>query len=308
MVEQSKPNPVIFAVTLNWNGLDDTISCINSLKESSLHFYKIILIDQASSDGSGEKLKRYYDKDDEIFFIQNPKNLGFSGGINLGIKKALELRAELIFIINNDTIVDKNCLEYLYKTICDYPLAAAAGPVIMYYSKPDKIWQAGGFFRKIKMGTSVPDKGKRLEEISKSVSKVSFLTGCALLFPAETFSRVGFFDTDYFFYSEDVDLSLRIKAADLNMYFVPQANVWHKIDDIAVDRTTPNVLYNLGRSSIILLRKNFSGFELFYGIILRFTVYTIFRFGQIIKGRRGWDSAYAWFKGLVHGITAQINN
>jgi GT2 family glycosyltransferase len=157
------------------------------------------------------------------------------------------------------------------------------------------------------MGVTVPDKGKSLSEVDNSIRSVSFLTGCALLFQVEIFQKIGYFDSSYFFYSEDVDFGLRIKSAGFNMYFVPDAKAWHKIDDIAIDRTTPNVLYNLGRSSIILLRKNFSGIELYYGIFLRFTIYTLFRFYQIIKGKRGWDSAYSWLKGLFHGISARIN-
>ena len=216
--------------------------------------------------------------------------------------------AEIVFIVNNDTIVDKDCIQHLYKVLLSKPSAGAAGPAIMYYSNPEKIWQAGGFFNKLKMGTSVPAKGKMLSEISKSISNVSFLTGCALLIPVKTFNKVGFFDPSYFLYSDDVDYGLRIKSAGMNMYFVPVAKVWHKIEDIAIDRTTPLVLYHLARSSVIMLRKNFSGFERLYGIFLRFTIYTLFRIWQIVKGQRGWDSFVAWFKGLVHGMTAKVDS
>jgi len=94
------------------------------------------------------------------------------------------------------------------------------------------------------------------------------------------------------------------------MYFVPSAKVWHKIEDIdiAIDRTTPLVLYHLARSSVIMLRKNFSGFERLYGIFLRFTIYTLFRIWQIVKGQRGWDSFVAWFKGLFHGMSVNVDN
>ncbi len=298
----------IYAVSLNWNGFLLTVPCIDSLKKSTIAFTKIIILDQASTDSSGEKLQQLYENDNQVHIVHNEKNYGFAAGINIGIKKALDMGAEMVFIVNNDTIVDKDCIQHLYKVLLSDPLAGAAGPAIMYYSNPEKIWQAGGFFNKLKMGTSVPAKGKMLSEISKSLSSVSFLTGCALLIPVKTFNKVGLFDQSYFLYSDDVDYGLRIKSAGMNMYFVPVAKVWHKIEDIAIDRTTPLVLYHLARSSVIMLRKNFSGFERLYGIFLRFTIYTLFRIWQIVKGQRGGDSFVAWFKGLVHGMTAKVDS
>jgi len=305
MTEHFKPS--ICAVSLNWNGFFLTVACINSLKKSTIPFTGIIVLDQASTDGSGEKLQQLYENDNQVQIVHNEKNYGFAAGINIGIKKALNMEAEMVFITNNDTIVDKDCIQHLYKVLLSDPLAGAAGPAIMYYSNPEKIWQAGGFFNKLKMGTSVPAKGKMLSEISKSISNVSFLTGCALLIPVKTFNKVGFFDQSYFLYSDDVDYGLRIKSAGMNMYFVPVAKVWHKIEDIAIDRTTPLVLYHLARSSVIMLRKNFSGFERLYGIFLRFTIYTLFRIWQIVKAQRGWDSFAAWFKGLFHGMSAKVD-
>lgn len=300
-------DPSIYAVLLNWNGFSLTVLCIDSLKKSTIPFNKIVVLDQASPDGSGEKLHQLYENDNQVHIVCNKKNFGFAAGINIGIKKTLDMGAEMVFIVNNDTIVDKDCIQHLYNALLSDPLAGAAGPAIMYYSNPEKIWQAGGFFNKLKMGTSVPAKGKMLSEISKSISSVGYLTGCALLFPTKTFDKVGFFDQSYFLYSDDVDYCLRIKSAGMNMYFVPDAKVWHKIEDIAIERTTPLVLYHLARSSVIMLRKNFSGFERMYGIFLRFTIYTIFRIWQIAKAQRGWDSFAAWFRGLSHGMSAKVN-
>ena len=125
---------------------------------------------------------------------------------------------------------------------------------------------------------------------------------------AMAFHKVGYFDPSYFFYGEDADFAIRIHDAGMTMYFVPTAKVWHKIDDIATDRTSPFVLYHLARSSVLMLRKRFSGLERWYGIILQFMLYTPFRFWQILRGGRGWDSVGAWLKGLGHGVTARIDH
>lgn len=299
--------PSIFAVMLNWNEFHHTVPCIDSLKKSRAPITKILVLDQASEDGSGEKLSRLYKDDSQVEVILNDKNYGFSGGMNIGIQKAMDLGADYVFILNNDTIVDDDCLMNLYNSITSNSSAAVAGPAIMYHSNPEKLWQAGGYFNKLKMGVTVPDKGKKYSEINHNTIEVSFLTGCALLVPRKTFQIVGFFDTSLFFYGDDVDYGLRIKKSGLKMLFVPTAKVWHKIDDITVDRTTPYVLYHLARSTVIVLRKNFSSIEKYYGIFLQFTLYTSFRIWQTIKGRRGWQSISSWLKGLIDGTTTNLS-
>jgi len=303
-----KTCPSVHAILLNWNRFDDTVECIASLKRSSLPLRYILVLDQASPDASGKKLENNYRDDDQIIVICNEKNYGFAEGANIGIQLALNKGADLIFLINNDTIVGEDCIQHLFEVIDLDPLAAAAGPAIMYYSNPEKLWQGAGFFSKLKMGVIVPEKGKRLRDIDQFPSRVSFLTGCALLVRRCTFERVGLFDTSYFFYGEDVDYSLRIRDEGMSMYFVPTAKVLHKIDDIAINRTSPFVLYHLAKSTIIMLRKRFSGLELWYGVSLQLTIYTAFRFWQIIIGGSGWDSVLAWLKGLYHGLSAKGNN
>jgi GT2 family glycosyltransferase len=300
-----KTDPSAYAIVLNWNRFDDTVECIASLKRSSLPLRHILVLDQASPDASGKKLEDNYRGDDQIIVICNEKNYGFAAAANIGIQRALNERAELIFLINNDTIVAEDCIQRLFEVLNLDPLAAAAGPAIMYYSNPEKLWQAGGFFSKLKMGVIVPGKGKMLRDIDQFPSRVSFLTGCALLIRRCTFERVGLFDTSYFFYGEDVDYGLRIRDEGMRMYFVPTAKVLHKIEDIATDRTSPFVLYHLAKSTMIMLRKRFSGLELWYGVTLQLTLYTAFRCWQIVIGGSGWDSVLAWFKGLFHGLSTK---
>ncbi len=287
---------------MNFNTLSHALI---SLKKSSIRLSKIFVFDQASEDGSGKKLQEMYGNDSQVEVVINGKNYGFAVGINIGVQKALDTGADYVFLLNNDTIVDEYCINHLYDVLKSESKAAVAGPAILYYSNPEKLWQAGGYFSKIKMGVKVPDKGKLLSEINHRINSVEFLTGCALLIPRSTFQTIGLFDPSLFFYGDDVDYGLRVKEAGLNMYFVPEAKVWHKIEDITIDRTTPYVLYHLARSTIIILRKRFFGLEKFYGIFLQFTIYTAFRIWQTIKGRRSWNSVWSWLKGLIDGTTAE---
>ena len=222
--------------------------------------------------------------------------------MNIGIRHAISRGAEMIFTINNDTIVDPDCLSHLVASLNDSPTAGIAGPAIMYYAKPEKIWQAGGYFSRIGGGVVVPDKGKSIRDIRSETCEVTFLSGCALLTRRSVVERVGMLDTSYFFYGEDVDYALRAKQAGFRMLFVPQAKVWHKIEDVARDRTSPYVLYHLARSTVMIFRKRFSFAYRSYGILLQVLVYTPFRFWQILRGGSNVTSAWSWIRGIIDGL------
>ena len=299
-------NPVVCAVTLNWNRFDDTVECIASLKKNSFPPSRIVLLDQASPDGSGRKLAEFYGSDEQIIVVRNPTNSGFAEGSNIGIRRAIELAADEIFLVNNDTVVAEDCIQLLSEALASDPSAAAAGPVITYYSKPEKIWQAGGSFSKVRMAVVGRAQGKYISQIENSVTRTMFLTGCAILLRRSTIERVGLFDASYFFYGEDVDYGLRIGDAGMNMCVVPAARVYHKIGDIATERTSPFVVKNLARSTVITIRKRFSGLLMWYGVTLQFTLFTLFRTWQILRGGNGWDSIVAWFSGLSAGLRVRI--
>jgi GT2 family glycosyltransferase len=144
-----------------------------------------------------------------------------------------------------------------------------------------------------------------LQDLPQEISQVSFLTGCAILIRREVFEKVGLLDTSYFFYGEDIDFDLRTMSAGWRLLFVPRARLWHKIEEISNDRTSPYVLYHLARSTALLYRKRFQGPYRWYALAMQFALYTPFRFWQIWKGRAGWKACGAWLKGLLHGVAGR---
>jgi GT2 family glycosyltransferase len=189
----------------------------------------------------------------------------------------------------------------LVEALAADPEAAVAGPAILFHAEPEKVWQAGGSFAYWRAGLSVPGKGRSLGELPEGPSRVSFLTGCAVLVARRALERVGYLDPDYYFYGEDVDFDLRLLEAEMPMVFVPGARVWHKIGDVARDRTSPFVLYHLGRSSTLLFRKRFRGPYRWYGIALQYLLYTPHRLWQVLRGGAPSESVRAWFQGLGDG-------
>jgi GT2 family glycosyltransferase len=90
----------------------------------------------------------------------------------------------------------------------------------------------------------------------------------------------------------------------MRLLFVPRARLWHKIEEVTTDRTSPYVLYHLARSTVLVFRRRFGIPYRWYAVLLQFVLYTPFRFWQIFKGGAGWGSYQAWLKGLWAGVCA----
>ncbi len=292
----------IYAVVLNWNNYLDSRECIEFLRKSSFPFARIILVDNGSKDGSIEQLQKEYSKDDTVYIIKNKANYGFARGMNIGIQYALEHGAEMVFLINNDAVVDIRCIEKLCIAMETCSNVKIVGPSIFYYTDPERIWHGGGYFSLVKTGVVVPEKDKFANKCYEKNRQVTFLTGCAMLVRREVFEKIGLLDEDYFLYGEDVDFCLRALRAGFKLLYVPSAKVWHKIETIAKDRTSPFVLYHMARSRIICLRKNFSWPYFLYGLFIHVLLYTPFRFLQVIQGSRSLRSIWAWLYGTWAGI------
>jgi hypothetical protein len=292
----------ITAIVLNWNNFQDTVECIFSLKNSLIPLYKIILIDNGSTDNSFELLKNYFSSDETIMLIRNERNLGFAGGVNKGIQIAVQIGSDFIFLINNDAVIERDTILNLVNAFKNDDKIGIAGPRIYYYSRRSRIWQGGGYFSYLKANLKVPEKNLE-KEIYKHNTTVSFLTGCAMLINKECIKEVGLFNEDYFFYYEDADYCLKALRNGFKLVYVPQSKVYHKInDDIKKARTSPFVLFNLARSFIIFVYSNFSILYFIYAIVLHFLVYTPYRVYQVIRGSRDFAAIKAWFKGTLEAF------
>lgn len=233
---KSKINaPKIVIIILNYNGCQNTIECINSIFNSSQESnFKIVVVDNASSDRSKSELSKIKD----IVFIQNKDNLGYSGGNNAGIWWALENNFDQILILNNDTIVSKNTVQILSNALNGFSIVA---PKIYFakgfefhkekYAEKDLgsvIWYAGGKIDwenilGIHIGVDEVDKGQY-----DKVREINFATGACLMVKREVFEKIGLFDEKYFLYLEDMDFSKRAKNAGFKIGYIPKSYLWHK--------------------------------------------------------------------------------
>jgi GT2 family glycosyltransferase len=209
-------------VILHYKHKEDTLECLKSVKQSDFGDFQIILVDNASGDEFDEETLRHLD----IEIISSKENTGYSGGNNLGIKKALELGAEKIFVLNPDTTVKKDTISALVRALEKYD-AGLVGPKI-YFADSKKIWYAGGEFDVANVlgrhrGVDEEDKGQYDKD-----EETDGITGAAFMARAEVFGKIGVFDDRYFLYYEDADLSIRAKKAGFKIVYIPEAVVFHK--------------------------------------------------------------------------------
>jgi hypothetical protein len=228
----------VAVIIVNWNGLEDTLNCLSSLgkiRHKGINI-EIIVVDNGSRDGSAAEIRRIYP---DVTLIEKRDNLGFSGGSNAGIRKAIADKADYFWLLNNDTSVDPDALEQLVSVFRD-PENGIAGSKIYFaagheyhhdrYSSGDLgkvIWYAGGMIDWKNMyashrGVDLVDSG----QYDLSV-ETDFITGCSMMIRKEIIHKIGLFDNGLYLYLEDVDYCLRAKAAGFRLIYVPRSVIWH---------------------------------------------------------------------------------
>lgn len=245
-------NKRVFIIVVNYNNYNDTIECVESLKDIDYENYQIIIIDNGSQNDSYDELKK---KLPNCLIMRSDKNLGFAGGNNLGIKYALTNGADYILLLNNDTIVEKDFLTYMVKAAEEDEKIGIVGGKINYYDKKDCIWFAGGKidwlkFRVEHIGQREIDRGqydKRCE--------ITFMTGCCMLIKRKVFEKVGLLPEEYFMYFEDVDFCVRASEAGFKIIYEPKAKIYHKVGFSSGGEESPFALRWNNRNRILFMKK-----------------------------------------------------
>ena len=240
-------NPSVGIVILNLNQEQDTLECILSLKKMNYKNYKIILIDNGSSDGSGLRIK---EKFKDVEFLRSEKNLGFTGGCNLGANYALKNSlTDYVLLLNNDTKVDENLLTSLLEVAQKDKKVGAAGAVNFYYSQPDTIHMVGSKFIWW-LGIQRP-----VRKVHSLFEEVQSISGCCMLIKKEVIEKIGLFDERFFAYYEESDFCLRAQRNGFKVVVAKEAKLWHKINKI-LGFKTPQEYYIYTRNQPLFMLKN----------------------------------------------------
>lgn len=210
-------------VVLNWNGYEDTRECLLSL--GAVEPADVLLIDNGSSDGSGERLKEEFR---DIPVILNDRNLGFAGGNNVGIRYWFAQGRDAVFLLNNDTIVREPFLKILEDLVGRIPDCGVLGPAVAEAGQPHVIQSLGGDINLWTGRCPFRSRGEPLAR-DRGVLEVDYVLGAAFMIPRRTYERIGLLDESYFpAYFEEADYCLRARKTGLRSVVTDRAVIWHK--------------------------------------------------------------------------------
>lgn len=243
-----------WAVVLMYGGEEITRACIESLLAQDHSALNVLLVDNASPDGSGARLRDAFPR---IHYLNTGSNLGYAGGNNRGATYAMDHGADFVLILNNDTVVSPDCVSRLVRSARGAERVGAVAPKILYFEDPRRVWYAGGDYSVTKalglhrgeLELDDPNEAPRLDE-------VTFVSGCCMLVPSAVFREMGGFREDFFMYCEDVELSLRLSRAGYRLYYQPAARLLHR-DKLDRRAPSPNAIMYRDRNRRRLVRQHY---------------------------------------------------
>jgi GT2 family glycosyltransferase len=235
-------NPDVAVIIVNYNGFEDTLECVKSIKECIYDNYSIVLVDNASSAVPADDVIEYL-KENTIY-IEAKSNNGFAAGNNIGIKWSLEQGFELCLLINNDTTVEPDFMTNLVKAYKSHPNAGIIGGRICFYSKKNTIWYGGGQIDYTYGGARQENYNKSVP-ITEEVRNAGFITGCLMLIPSKVFEDIGLLDESFFLYEEDTEFCLRAAKNDYDLLYVDNAVIYHKVSASTQKNTKMKHYYEL---------------------------------------------------------------
>jgi len=246
----------VAVVVLNWNGGDDTIECLAWLSRVTSPLIDVIVVDNGSTDDSVERI---HDLHPTVTLLRAGENLGFSAGNNLGIRAALERGASRVLILNNDTLVDPQAIARMSEALEGDPAAGAACPLLTFADPPDLVWFAGATFdpARGRSGRMTGYRRRTGDWVERLPNDIDRGVGAAMLVRREVLDDIGLLDEDFFFLYEDVDWSLRMRAAGWKIRFVADAHVIHKVAASQGGREiNPTTLYYLARNQLTVCQRH----------------------------------------------------
>jgi GT2 family glycosyltransferase len=274
----------VAVILVNFNGISDTIECIESLHCSKIPL-KIVVVDNDSNDNEALRISQKYPNVEVIHLNQN---LGFTGGNNVGIQWALGKGYEYIALLNNDTIIDNNLFSALLEFADKNTVVV---PYMYYHSAPNTLWFGGG---KINRWTGNVNHIYKQQKDNKTFY-CDFVTGCCFLAHRSIWENVGLLNDDYFMYNEDSEFSIRLQKSGIKIRIIPSAKLWHKVGRSSGGRVSLLSSYYVTRNRLYLLKTHKDFFKpsaYLFSLITRY----IWALRMLISGKK--DIADAFIQGI----------
>ena len=263
----------VMVIVVNWELPQDTLACLRSLAGSTIEHLRILVVDNGSKDDSISKIETAFE---DVEILSLPTNMGFVGGYNAGIERALTSDASHIFLLNNDTTVEPSAIQLLLNTPWDI-----AVPKILLMAQPEVIWSAGARWRRFPPSVVMNGYLKLDDGTYDEQHSLEYATGCALMVKRHVLEAIGGFDNEFENYTEDYDFFYRAGEAGFSSGYTPEARIYHKVS-ATLGVSSPEKWWYMGRNTVLFYRKEnrFPGWKLWCHII-----WVLIREG--IKGNAG---------------------
>lgn len=242
---------MVVTIILNTNRKEDTLTALSSLQANDYVSHRVIVLDNASVDGSVEAIRGAYPR---VEIIELDHNLGYAGNNNVGIQAALGRGADWVFVLNEDTVLAPDCITRLMEVGTSDSRVGVMGPMVYHHDEPNVIQSAGGKmddnWRAWHLAQNELDRGQYNQPHA-----VEWISGCAIMVRRAVIEQVGGLDERFFYYWEETEWCLRAREQGWRILHVPQAKLWHK----GVQRSYkpgPNVTYYSTRNRFLMLSKH----------------------------------------------------
>ena len=219
-------SPHVAVVVLTWNGADDTLACLDSLRRVQYDNLSVVVVDNGSTDHTVPRVRVGFP---DVTVLETGANLGFAAGNNVGIQHALDRAADYVFLLNNDTEVDPQLVRHLVDAAEADASVGVVGPKVFFFAQRDRLWYGGGWVQEWAGASGHIALGELDNNSVTDPVETGYVTGCALMARTSVLRQVGVLEPAFFIYWEDVDLSVRIRRAGYRVLYVPKAVVWHKV-------------------------------------------------------------------------------
>ncbi|GFP28016.1 rhamnosyltransferase [Candidatus Hakubella thermalkaliphila] len=288
----------------------DTIECLGSLFQVEYPHYEVIVVDNASTDGTAAAVRKAFP---QVKLVENERDLWAAGGRNAGLKHA---RGDYIFFLDSDNILDGQCLRELVRFMESDPTLGIVGPKMYYYDEPTRICYAGADISLVTgkttyVGLNQFDRGQY--ESARQTGHVPN----AFLVSKKVIEAIGGFDESYVMFYEESDFAMRASKRGFKVIYCPKATVWHKVPPPVPGPFTTLGLgssayaYYAARNRVIYMKRH-ARLAAFLVFLVSFFPASIFFYAWHMLGLRRYDILKAYLKGswdgLIYGITGRLRD
>jgi len=293
---------LVSIVIVTRNRKEVTSECLKSVLAMNYPHFEVILVDNGSTDGTAEEIKKRFSK---VLVVAAKENLGLNGGKNLGQKEA---KGNFVLFLDSDTVVDKYFLSELVSLAKSDPKIGVVCPKMYYFDQKDIIWYAGV---KLNLFTSRTDNIGHDEKDKGQYDCVSetLFAPTAYLATREVVNKLKGHEEMFFMTYGDTDYGFRAIEAGYKVMFCPEAKLWHRLGKDENTKTIRGLGFNLpmrayyfARNRVIFMKRHAPKINFLVFLFFFFPLMTIYFSYKIIAFGGGWKFLYPHLSGSWDGL------